>query len=266
MDIQDKVAVVTGAGSGIGRATALRLSKEGAAVVVADIDEVGGQETVAEIESNGRRSTFVKANVTEPSYVQEMLAAAEKAYGGLDILHNNAGIILGDPPFGESDPAPALAMLDVNLRGVVLGTHYGIQALRKRGGGAIVNTASMAGIGFGYPGSPVYAATKGGVVMLTASLAPLGASDNIRVNCVCPGVVDTPMFSRAREGTSGEDDAMAKFFASIELISPDEIADIVVQLIQDESLAGRAMMIRNGRERELAPLADAPTGWRRDRG
>ncbi|MCH7719213.1 MAG: SDR family NAD(P)-dependent oxidoreductase, partial [Chloroflexi bacterium] len=170
---------------------------------------------------------------------------------GLDILHNNAGIITGMPRFPDGEPEHWLSILEVNLRGVILGTHYGIQAMRKRGGGVIVNTASVAGL-TGYAPNPVYSASKGGVVLFTASLALLKDELNIRVNCVCPGVVNTPMLTRARGAVSEQErQAIEERMRAIPLIAPEEIADIVVEFIRDDSLAGRAMRIVNGRPREL---------------
>jgi len=262
MEIKDKTALVTGAGSGIGRATALRLASDGASVVVVDLNEEGGQETVQQIQAAGGTAAFFRANVTEVADAQDMVAFTTDTYGGLDILHNNAGVISGQPRYPDNDPADWIAMIEVNLRGVILGTQFGIRAMRERGAGCIVNTASMAGIGFGYPANPVYAASKGGVVLFTASLAPLKDTEKIRVNCVCPGVVDTPMATGAMRAGGATGEQAAEFLKSLNLIPPEEIADIVVQFITDESLAGRAMMIRNNRERELVPLAEAPPAWR----
>ncbi len=262
MEIKDKVALVTGGGSGIGAATSLRLAKEGASVVVADVNEDGGRDTVTQIESNGGKAAFVRADVTGPKDAEAMIAFAKETFGGLDILHNNAGILDGPDRYPDADPAQWLPVLEVNLRGVILGTQYGIQAMRERGGGCIVNMASMAGLGFGYPPNPVYAASKGGVVLFTASLAPLKDSDNIRVNCICPGVVNTPMARGGIPALAEQSEEAAKLIESLNMIPPEEIADIVVQFITDDSLAGQAMMARNGRERQLAATAAAPKEWR----
>jgi NAD(P)-dependent dehydrogenase (short-subunit alcohol dehydrogenase family) len=252
MEIKGKVALVTGAGSGIGRASAQRLSDEGAVIVVADLDEPGGRETVAQIDASGGISAFVRADVTSVTDVRSMIELAEKTFGGLDILHNNAGIITREPRWPDTEPEDWIRMLDINLRGVILGTQLAIPAMRRRGGGAIVNTASMAGVGYGFPPNPVYAASKGGVVLFTASLAPL-RDEGIRVNCVCPGVVDTPMFRRGLEQPDAQRGPVAERLAGLPIIPPEEIADAVVELIKDEDLAGRAMWIRNGMPRQLAP-------------
>ncbi len=263
MDIQGKVALITGGGSGIGRATALRLASEGAAVVVADVDEAGGRETVSQIEAAGGRAAFVRADVTREADARAMVAFAEETFGGLDILHNNAGITTGRPRWPDVEPERWARVLDINLRGVILGTQYAIAALRKRGGGAIVNTASMAGIGYGFPPDPVYAATKGGVVLFTASLAPLKDEANIRVNCVCPGIVDTPMFrGGAAEASEEERRAREEAMRQIAILQPEEIADAVAELIRDDTLAGRAMWVRNGVPREVAPLSGSQRALR----
>ena len=259
MDIAGKVALVTGAGSGIGRATALRLAREGASVVVADLDQEAGMATAHHIESTGGKSAFVRTDVTSEADARAMVAFAESTFGGLDILHNNAGIITGPPRFPDTEPSRWIRMLDINLRGVILGTQFAILAMRKRGGGAIVNTASMAGIGYGFPPNPVYAASKGGVVLFTASLATLKDEDNIRVNCVCPGVVNTPMLHGAREAAAGASEAeqpITERLRGLPIIEPEEIADVVVEFIRDDSLAGRAMLVRNGVPRELLRMAD----------
>ncbi len=256
MEIGDKVALITGAGSGIGRATALRLAHEGAAVAVADIDEAGGQETVRQIEAEGGRAAFVRTDVTSESDVRAMVAFAEETFGGLDILHNNAGIFVGYPPFHDAEPERWLSVLEVNLRGVILGSYYGIQAMRRRGGGAIINTASVAGLA-GAAMAPVYSASKGGVVLVTASLAPLKEELNIRVNCVCPGVVNTPMLSRNWDPANDEQRlAIEERLSALQLIAPEEIADIVVEFVRDDSLAGRAMRITNAKPREPVELAE----------
>ena len=254
MEIQNKVALITGGGSGIGRATALRLAQEGGAVVVADVDDAGGQETARLIEAEGGRSAFVRSDVTNEADVRAMVAFAEETFGGLDILHNNAGVTTGGPRYPEALPERWMRVLETNLIGVVLGTHYGIEAMRRRGGGVIVNTASMAGIA-GWPADPVYAASKGGVVFFTRSLADLKDELNIRVNCVCPGVVDTPLLTRGRdELPEAERAQLAEALASYPMLSADEIADAVVEFIRDDSLAGLAMRIEVGRPRELVEL------------
>jgi NAD(P)-dependent dehydrogenase (short-subunit alcohol dehydrogenase family) len=276
VEIAGKVALVTGAGSGIGRASALRLAREGAAVVAADVDEPAARETVAQIESAGGRAASiradpslrsgqapravaVRADVTEEEDVRAMIAFAEETFGGLDILHNNAGVITPPPRWPDLEPERWARMLDINLRGVILGTQLAIPALRRRGGGAVVNTASMAGVGYGYPPNPVYAASKGGVVLFTASLAPLKDEAGIRVNCVCPGVVDTPMFRGGLAAAGGDiSQLIAERMRGLPIIAPEEVAAAVVELVRDDSLAGRALLLRNGRPPELLRVATPP--------
>jgi NAD(P)-dependent dehydrogenase (short-subunit alcohol dehydrogenase family) len=258
MDIREKVALVTGAGSGIGRASAIRLAAEGAFVAVIDLNEDGGRASVETIEAAGGRAAFFRSDISKLDDAKAMIDFAESTFGGLDILHNNAGIITPAPGYPDNDPAQWMRMVDINLTGVILGTQFAVPAMRKRGGGAIVNTASMAGIGYGYPPNPVYAATKGGVVLFTASLAPWKDLVNIRVNCICPGIVDTAMLRGQQEQTPEVSKAISERLAGIQIIPPEEIADVVVEFIRDDSLAGRAMMVRNNRPRELLRMSDMP--------
>jgi NAD(P)-dependent dehydrogenase (short-subunit alcohol dehydrogenase family) len=250
MDVGGRVALITGAGSGIGRAIALRLAREGAAVAVDDIDEDGGRETVRQIEAGGGRAGFVRADVTSEADVQRMVAFAQDRFGGLDILVNNAGIAI-TPSFPEADTAAWGRVLDVNLRGVMLGTHYGIRAMRRRDGGAIVNISSGAGVGYRPHDDPEYAAAKAGVVRFTAALALLKDKMNIRVNCICPGWVDTPMVQRTRASMSPEEWAAV---APPVMVAPEEIADATLALIRDDSLAGRVILCYEGEPRRLVPV------------
>jgi len=244
MDIRGKVAVVTGAGSGIGRATAVRLAREGASVIVADLDDAGGRETVARIAALGRAATAVHVDVTREADARRMLATAEDRYGGLDILCNNAGITTATLDFTQASSDEWQRVIDVNLRAVILGTHLAIPLLRRRGGGAIVHTASLAAF-VGFPPDPVYAATKAGVVLFTHSLVTL-AAEGIRVNCVCPGVVNTPMLQRV------QGDEPPAWLGTVPMLEPEDIADGVVQLITDDALAGKALRIARGL-RDFAP-------------
>lgn len=237
MELQGKVAVVTGGGSGIGQATAIQLAQKGAAVLVADIRRSGAEETVAYITAAKGRASACVADVSQPEAIEAMLAEAERQFGGIDILFNNAGITTtGGYP--EADLAVWQKVVDVNLRAVMLGTQLVLPRLRKRGGGVVVQTASMAAF-VGFPPDPIYAATKAGVVFLTHSLAYL-ASEGIRVNCVCPGLVDTPLL---RQSTGGEEPPWLK---SVKMLQPDDIADAVLSMILDDSIAGRAMQVLPG--------------------
>jgi 15-hydroxyprostaglandin dehydrogenase (NAD) len=251
MDIPGKVAVITGAGSGIGRATAVRLARQGASVVVADLDDPGARETVARITEVGGAAAAVQADVTRETDARRMLAAAEERYGGVDIVCNNAGITTGTLDFTQATSDQWQRVIDVNLRAVILGTHLAVPLLRRRGGGAIVHTASLAAF-VGFPLDPVYAATKAGVVMFTHSLAAL-AAEGIRVNCVCPGVVNTPMLRR----TQG--DEQPAWLGTVPLLEPEDIADGIVQLIADDTVAGRALRIARGlRDFAALPAFAAP--------
>ncbi|MBI2891770.1 MAG: glucose 1-dehydrogenase [Nitrospirae bacterium] len=197
MRLRGKVALVTGAGSGIGREIAALFSAEGAIVVVADVMEVGGGETVALIEKQGGRAAFVKGDVSRSSDVQAMVAAAERDFGGLDVLVNNAGIMEStDDDAVRTEESVWEKTLAVNLKGVFLGCKHGIPALRRAGGGAIVNMASfVAFMGAAMP-QIAYTASKGGVVALTRELAVIHARENIRVNALCPGPLRTELLMK----------------------------------------------------------------------
>ena len=244
VEIAGKVAIVTGAGSGIGRAAALRLAREGASVVVSDINADECRATEAMIREAGGTATAYPADVSKDGDLKLLFGIAERAFGGLDILLNNAGITSGMPPWPDGDPERWNRTLEVNLWAVIRGTQLAIPMMKQRGGGAIVNTASVAGLD-GFPFEPVYAATKGGVVLFTRSLAGLMQSDRISVTAICPGAVDTNIWRAA------EEPMLRETITRIPFLAPDEIADAMVALIRDNAAAGKALRITAAEGRRL---------------
>ena len=197
MRLAERVALITGAGSGIGYQTALLFAREGAAIVAVDIDEAGGAVTVAAIEASGGAALFVRADVSRAADCEAMVAAAETTYGKLDILFNNAGISHAedDDAIQTSEAVWDLTM-QVNVKGVFLGCKYGIPALRRAGGGSIINTASfVATLGAATP-QLAYTASKGAVLALSRELAVVHARENIRVNALCPGPLRTELLMK----------------------------------------------------------------------
>jgi NAD(P)-dependent dehydrogenase (short-subunit alcohol dehydrogenase family) len=250
MNVSGKVAIITGAGSGIGRATALLLARERASIVVADYNEAGAKETVAQIEAAGGKAAAIKTNVAQPADLDAMFAFAEKTYGGFDILYNNAGVGTGQPRWPDCSEEQWRRTVEIDLSAVIEGTRQAIPLLRKRGGGVIISTASLAGL-FGYQADPVYAAAKHGVVGLTRALAGL-AAENIRVNCVCPAVVNTPMVTALAASLSGaEREEAERRLASIPMLQPEEIAGAVYDLIRDDTAAGIVMGVSLGDTRRV---------------
>jgi len=244
----DKVAFVTGAASGIGRETALAFAREGAKVVAADISEQGNQETVHLIEDQGGQAIAVKCDVTRSEDVKAALDKTVEAFGRLDFAFNNAGIEPRNPaPTAEYEEEEWNRIIDINLRGVFLCMKHEIPLILKQGGGAIVNTSSGAGI-IGIKGSPAYTAAKHGVIGLTKAAALDYAAQNIRVNAVCPGYIDTPMMGRF---TGGTDEGRAQVIAEEpigRMGKPEEIAAAVVWLCSDAAafMVGHAMVIDGG--------------------
>ncbi len=194
MRLEGKVALITGAGSGIGREAALLFAREGASVVVAEVADEAGRKTVAEIEAAGGRARFVHADVSRADDVRAMVEEAEKTYGRLNVLFNNAGVFPdADGSVLDTDEETWDFVLRVNLKGVFLGCKYGIPALLRAGGGSIVNTASFVALMGAATPQIAYTASKGGVLALTREVAIEFARKNIRANALCPGPVDTPL-------------------------------------------------------------------------
>jgi NAD(P)-dependent dehydrogenase (short-subunit alcohol dehydrogenase family) len=233
MEIEGRVAIVTGAGAeGTGRAVALSLAGKGAAVVASDIDVAGGRETVDRIERAGSRGSFVRADMRLPDDIRGMVGSAEERFGGLDILVNNAGNTW-PPHFPDCPPEHWEAALDLNLRGPMFAIQVALEAMRRRGGGAIVNVSSVAGLGYGPHDSPEYAAAKAGLIRLTATLAPLAERDNVRVNCVIPHWIETEEVQREIAAMDAAERATVP-----RLLPPSDVADAIVGLIEDDTLAG----------------------------
>lgn len=241
---EGKVAIVTGASGGIGRASALMFAASGASVVVSDLQDEKGQETVDLITAAGGTAIFQHCDVSDEAQVKQLVAAAVANFGGLDFAHNNAGV--NRPGSNEWQTADWSLSLNVNLSAVMYCMREEIAAMQERGGGAIVNTASVNGL-VGNPSQPGYVASKHGVVGLTRSAALRFAKEGIRVNAVCPGVVDTPMVE-AISSIPQYREAIEKMTPMGRMAQPEEIAGAVLWLCSDQSsfVTGHPLVIDGG--------------------
>jgi NAD(P)-dependent dehydrogenase (short-subunit alcohol dehydrogenase family) len=245
--VAGKVALVTGASSGIGRATALAFAREGAKVVVADVTVEGGEETVAQVKKAGGEAIFVKTDVSKAVEVEALVAKAVATYGRLDCAHNNAGIAGNAKTIVDDTEDNWDRILAINLKGVWLCMKYEIAHMLKQGGGAIVNTASGAGL-IGVRRGGAYVASKHGVVGLTKTAALEYAKAGIRVNCVCPGPIDTPML----QGIGGSNQVVIERMVAAQpggrLGKPAEIAEAAVWLCSDAAsfITGLPMPVDGG--------------------
>ena len=260
MRLEGKVAVITGAGSGIGKATAKLFAKEGAKVLAADYNSKSGQETVFEIKQTGGTASFVEVDIGRVADNERMIDTAIDLYKRLDILYNNAGI--GGPTLEATTEENWRAMLDVNLTGPFFACNRAIPQMRKQGAGNILFTASAGGLmDVSRSKSPSYAAVKGGQILLGNCLSRILGKDNIRVNIICPGVTNTALYDshfydvRGIAHTMSEEERNAfmvgqnKTTALGRVGTPEEIASLALFLASDESshITGQAILIDGGR-------------------
>ncbi|MBM3944049.1 MAG: SDR family oxidoreductase [SAR202 cluster bacterium] len=244
--LQDKIVIVTGAGSGIGRASAIALAREGAKVVVSDVEGPGANETAETIRRAGGEATFVPCDVTQDGEVQALVAETVRIYGRLDCAHNNAGIagrLVETHQFKEPDFD---AVINVNLKGVWLCMKHEIRYMLEHGGGAIVNTASIASMVAG--STAAYAASKHGVLGLTRQAAFEYGTRGIRVNAVSPGIVNTPMVRSVFDRDPGAEEIYTKKSLAKRFAEPEEIGEAVVFLCSDASsfMTGVGLVIDGG--------------------
>lgn len=231
--LKDKVAIVTGGSSGIGRAIGLVFAREGAKVVVSDLDEQGGRDTVQQISARGGDAVFVKANVAEPADMERLVQQAVKRYGALHVACNNAGVGGETVPTADYPIEEWNRVIAVNLSGVFHGLKYQIPAMLKSGTGSIINVASILGA-VGFATAPAYTAAKHGVLGLTRVAALDYSARGIRVNAVGPGFIHTPMISKL-ESDPAVNDALVAAHPIGRLGRPGEVAELVAWLASDRA-------------------------------
>ncbi|MEX0957181.1 MAG: SDR family oxidoreductase [Rhizobiaceae bacterium] len=231
--VAGKVALVTGAGAGIGRATAIKFAEEGAMVVVSDVNAKGGEETAAMIKKNGGDAIFVRADISSAAEVENLISKTVDAYGRLDCACNNAGIEGKIAPLAEQPDDNFDRIINVNAKGTFLCLKAEINQMLKDGGGAIVNLASIAGL-IGFPGLSPYVASKHAVNGLTKNAALEYAKQGIRVNSVCPGGIDTRMLDSLAEQSTGGTQSTHEMMDPLHPIGrigkPEEVAELIVWL------------------------------------
>jgi NAD(P)-dependent dehydrogenase (short-subunit alcohol dehydrogenase family) len=248
--LDNKVAVITGAASGMGRATAIRFARDGAAVVAADLNSQGGELVVAEIAAAGGRAVFQRTDVTSEGDIAALIARAVREYGRLDITYNNAGVLGALGPIEEIKAEYWDRTLAVLARSVFFGIKHSVKPMRASGGGSIISTSSLAGLR-GVSGLAAYSAAKFAVVSLTQTAASELGKDKIRVNCICPGGIDTPLIAKAARPQQA-----ALGIPLSRLGTPEDIADLVLFLASDDSryITGTAMVIDGGSRVAGAPF------------
>jgi NAD(P)-dependent dehydrogenase (short-subunit alcohol dehydrogenase family) len=250
MRFQDKVVVVTGAGSGIGRATALAFGSEGAKVMATDLNATSAQAVADQIRGAGGQAEALQADVSVAADVERMVTTTVERLGRLDVLMNNAGIFF-QVPLAQVPEDQWDRLISINLKGVYLGCKYAVPQMIRQGKGAIVNTASIAGLR-GFAGYGTYGASKGGVVQLTKAFALEVARVGIRVNCVCPGIIETPMMDQG-VAEMGLDRSMFVQLAGAahpmgRIGRPEEVAAAILFLASDDAsfITGIALSVDGG--------------------
>jgi len=246
-NLSEKVALVTGASSGIGRATAILFAKYGAKVVVADISVKGGEETVNHIQDAGGEAVFINADVSQASDVENLINKTVETYGRLDFAHNNAGIEGMMASTVDCTEENWDRTISINLKSIWLCMKYEIPAMLRHGGGAIVNTSSIAGL-VGFQGLAAYSASKFGIIGLTKTTALEYAKANIRVNAICPGVINTSMVDRLLEVQPAMTEDLTAVTPVRRMGKPEEIAAMVVTLCSSDAsfVTGHAMVVDGG--------------------
>jgi NAD(P)-dependent dehydrogenase (short-subunit alcohol dehydrogenase family) len=235
MRLKDKVAIITGGGSGIGREAAFLFAAEGATVVVADLNETGGQEVVAALKGTGANALFVKTEISKAASVEQLVKTTEETFGKLDVMYNNAGIF-PDADGSVLDTSEEVwdLVMNVNLKGVFFGCKYAIPAMLRSGGGSIINVASFVALMGAAVPQIAYTASKGGVLSMTREIAVEFARKNIRANALCPGPVETPL-TRTILSNAEKRQRRLVHIPPGRFAQPQEIANAALFLASDES-------------------------------
>jgi 3-oxoacyl-[acyl-carrier protein] reductase len=250
MRLLNKVALITGAGSGIGRASAILFSREGAKICLADIDEKGGLQTAGLIKEKGGSAIFIQTDVAKSHDVERMIKASVDHFGRLDVLYNNAGIGMSFMPVEDVEESFWDRIMAINVKGIFLGCKCAAPIMKKQGGGVIINTGSIAGVR-ARPGLSAYSASKGAAIVLTKALAIELAPFKIRVNCINPVVTDTPFLEKSieKDQLEGAKKAMLSTIPMGRLGQPEDMANAALFLASDESslMTGASLDVDGGR-------------------